>query len=231
MLSKIMTALRGKATETGQTVVDSQALRILDQEIRDSENHLSQSKTELTRLMGQRQLNSNKADTLESKIAELEKSAEAALDKGEEALAVEVAERMVALQDDLEAERAIVSEYDASIEKLRGAIRGTDNQLRQLKQQVSVVKATESAQKAQSAVASRHSGQNSAMSSAMESLDRIKERQQLNSAQMQAADDMAAEESGSSLEARLKAAGIGGQERKADDVLARLKAKKSAPQE
>ncbi|CAO1668534.1 Phage shock protein A, PspA [Halomonas sp. NYA30] len=231
MLSKIMTALRGKATETGQTVVDSQALRILDQEIRDSENHLSQSKTELTRLMGQRQLNSNKADTLEAKIAELEKSAEAALDKGEEALAVEVAERMVALQDDLEAERAIVSEYDASIEKLRGAIRGTDNQLRQLKQQVSVVKATESAQKAQSAVASRHSGQNSAMSSAMESLDRIKERQQLNSAQMQAADDMAAEESGSSLEARLKAAGIGGQERKADDVLARLKAKKNAPQE
>ncbi|MDN6321087.1 MAG: PspA/IM30 family protein [Halomonas sp.] len=230
MLSKIMTALRGKANETGQTVVDSQALRILDQEIRDSENHLSQSKTELTRLMGQRQLNNNKADTLESKIAELEKSAEAALDKGEEALAVEVAERMVALQDDLEAERAIVSEYDASIEKLRGAIRGTDNQLRQLKQQVSVVKATESAQKAQSAVAARHSGQNSAMSSAMESLERIKERQQLNSAQMQAADDMAAEESGSSLEARLKAAGVGGQNRKADDVLARLKAKKNAPQ-
>lgn len=230
MLSKIMTALRGKANETGQSVVDSQALRILDQEIRDSENHLSRSKTELTRLMGQRQLNSNKADTLESKIAELEKSAEAALDKGEEQLAVEVAERMVALQDDLEAERAIVSEYDASIEKLRGAIRGTDNQLRQLKQQVSVVKATESAQKAQSAVAARHSGQDSAMSSAMESLERIKERQQLNSAQMQAADDMAAEESGSSLEARLKAAGVGGQERKADDVLARLKAKKNAPQ-
>ncbi|MGY2463847.1 PspA/IM30 family protein [Vreelandella sulfidaeris] len=231
MLSKIMTALRGKANETGQSVVDSQALRILDQEIRDSENHLSRSKTELTRLMGQRQLNSNKADTLESKIAELEKSAEAALDKGEEQLAVEVAERMVALQDDLEAERAIVSEYDASIEKLRGAIRGTDNQLRQLKQQVSVVKATESAQKAQSAVAARHSGQNSAMSSAMESLERIKERQQLNSAQMQAADDMAAEESGSSLESRLKAAGIGGQERKADDVLARLKAKKNATPE
>ena len=231
MLSKIMTALRGKANETGQAVVDSQALRILDQEIRDSENHLSQSKTELTRLMGQRQLNSNKADTLESKIAELEKSAEAALDKGEEALAVEVAERMVALQDDLEAERAIVSEYDASIEKLRSAIRGTDNQLRQLKQQVSVVKATESAQKAQSAVAARHSGQNSAMGSAMESLERIKERQQLNSAQMQAADDMAAEESGSSLEARLKAAGVGGQNRKADDVLARLKAKKNTAQE
>ncbi|HCR96501.1 MAG: PspA/IM30 family protein [Halomonas sp.] len=230
MLSKIMTALRGKANETGQSVVDSQALRILDQEIRDSENHLKQSKTELARLMGQRQLNSNKADTLESKIAELEQSAEAALDKGEEALAVEVAERMVSMQDELDAERSIVSEYDASIESLRGAIRNTENQLRQLKQQVSVVKATESAQKAQSAVAARHSGQNSAMGSAMESLDRIRERQQLNSAQMQAADQMAAEESGSSLDARLKAAGIGANERKAEDVLARLKAKKNTPQ-
>ncbi|RUR35327.1 PspA/IM30 family protein [Vreelandella populi] len=230
MLSKIMTALRGKANETGQAVVDSQALRILDQEIRDSEHHLKQSKTELARLMGQRQLNSNKADTLEGKISELEKSAEAALDKGEEALAVEVAERMVAMQDELDAERNIVSEYDASIENLRGAIRNTENQLRQLKQQVSVVKATESAQKAQSAVAARHSGQNSAMGSAMESLERIRERQQLNSAQMQAAEQMAAEESGSSLDSRLKAAGIGANERKAEDVLARLKAKKNTPQ-
>ena len=33
------------------------------------------------------------------------------------------------------------------------------------------------------------------------------------------------------LEARLKAAGVGGQNRKADDVLARLKAKKNAAQE
>ena len=52
----------------------------------------------------------------------------------EEALAVEVAERMVTMQGELEAERNIVSEYDASIENLRGAIRNTENQLRQLKQ-------------------------------------------------------------------------------------------------
>ncbi|WP_346796594.1 PspA/IM30 family protein [Halomonas sp. Bachu 37] len=231
MLSKIMTALRGGATEAGQTVVDSQALRILDQEIRDSENQLNKSKTELTRLMAQRQLNTDKVRTLEGKIAELEKSAEAALDKGEEALAVEVAERIVALQDELDAERAIVDEYAGSIESLRGAIRGTENQLRQLKQQVSVVKATESAQKAQSAVAARHSGQNSSMGSAMESLERIKERQQLSAAQMKAADEMAAEENGSTLDARLKAAGIGASERKADDVLARLKARKGTAQE
>ncbi|MCS2611206.1 PspA/IM30 family protein [Halomonas dongshanensis] len=230
MLSKIMTALRGKANETGQAIVDTQALRILDQEIRDAEQNLKASKTELARLMGQRQVNSNKADTLEAKITELEQSAEAALDKGEEQLAIEVAERMVALQNELDAERGIVSEYDTSIESLRGAIRSTENQLRQLKQQVSVVKATESAQKAQSAVAARHSGQSSAMNSAVESLERIRERQQLNAAQMQAAEQLAADESGSSLDARLKAAGIGANERKAEDVLARLKAKKNSAQ-
>ncbi|MFG6665801.1 PspA/IM30 family protein [Halomonas sp. HNIBRBA4712] len=229
MLNKIMTALRGKAHETGQAVVDSQALRILDQEIRDAEQHLKASKTELARLMGQRQINSDKVIALEKKIDELEHSASAALDKGEEALAVEVAERIVALQGALEAEQHIVDEFDASIESLRGTIRNTENQLRQLKQQVSVVKATESAQRAQSAVAARHSGQQSAMGSAMESLERIRERQALDAAQMKAAEQLTAEESGSDLEARLKAAGVGANERKADDVLARIKAKRENP--
>ncbi|WP_447957067.1 PspA/IM30 family protein [Vreelandella sp. EE7] len=231
MLNKIMTALRGKAHETGQAVVDSQALRILDQEIRDSEQHLKDSKTELARLMGQRQINSDKVATLENKIGELEQSAAAALDKGEEELATEVAERIVALQDALDAEQHIVGEFDTSIESLRGTIRNTENQLRQLKQQVSVVKATESAQRAQSAVAARHSGQNSAMGSAMESLERIRERQALDSAQMKAAEQLSNEESGASLDTRLKAAGIGANERKADDVLARIKAKKDASQQ
>ncbi|UYG00369.1 PspA/IM30 family protein [Halomonas sp. GD1P12] len=227
MLNKIMTALRGKANETGQAVVDSQALRILDQEIRDAEQHLKASKTELARLMGQRQINSDKTITLEKKIDELEHSAEAALDRGEEQLAVEVAERIVALTEALEAEQQIVGEFDTSIESLRNTIRNTENQLRQLKQQVSVVKATESAQRAQSAVAARHSGQNSAMGSAMESLERIRERQALDSAQMKAAEQLSAEESGSELESRLKAAGIGANERRADDVLARIRAKKA----
>lgn len=38
--SKLLTALRGGANEMGEAVVDSQALRILDQEIRDADLEL-----------------------------------------------------------------------------------------------------------------------------------------------------------------------------------------------
>ena len=38
ILTKIFTLLRGGANEAGQAVVDANALRILDQEIRDAGN-------------------------------------------------------------------------------------------------------------------------------------------------------------------------------------------------
>ena len=41
ILAKMFTALRGGATEAGEAVVDHQALRILDQEMRDAEKELA----------------------------------------------------------------------------------------------------------------------------------------------------------------------------------------------
>ncbi len=223
IFGKLLTALRGGANEAGQAVVDSQAMRILDQEIRDAEAALRQSKHHLTEVMAKRQLSGNKADELRAKNAELEASASAALAQGEEGLALEVAERLVELQGELEAENTIVAQFDESIASLRAAIRDSENKVRQLQQQVSVVKATDSVQKAQSAVAAQHSGQTSRMHTAMESLERIKERQELRGAQMQAAEQLHDEQSGASLEARLKAAGIGAQPSQAEDILARLR--------
>ena len=40
---KLVTALKGGATEAAEAVVDSQALRILDQEIRDAKEELRKS--------------------------------------------------------------------------------------------------------------------------------------------------------------------------------------------
>ena len=41
--SKLLSALRGGANEVGEAIVDSQALRILDQEIRDADVELRKS--------------------------------------------------------------------------------------------------------------------------------------------------------------------------------------------
>ena len=45
--SKLFTALRGGASEVGESIVDQQALRILDQEIRDADSALANAKREL----------------------------------------------------------------------------------------------------------------------------------------------------------------------------------------
>ena len=93
------------------------------------------------------------------------------------------------------------------------------------KHQTETVKATESVQRAQKVVAQRHSGSDSKMRTALDSLDRIQENQKLNAAKMSAASELAQESSESSLDQKLREAGLTGNT-SAEDVLARLKAKK-----
>jgi len=72
IFSKIITAIRGGATEVGEAIVDSQAMRILDQEIRDAGEDLRLAKDELTKLMAKRKLADEDVRTLGSKVGEYE---------------------------------------------------------------------------------------------------------------------------------------------------------------
>ena len=107
---------------------------------------------------------------------------------------------------------------------MRTAISQTERNIKRLKQQVDTVKAADSVQRAQAAVAERHSGSTSKLQTAMESLERIKEKQALKAAQMDAASEMAEASPETSLHAKLQDAGITGAT-SAAAVLARLKAK------
>lgn len=62
IFSKLITLLRGTAHETGQKAVDANALRILDQEMRDAGAQLTRSREELTKLMAQSKLAQQKID-------------------------------------------------------------------------------------------------------------------------------------------------------------------------
>jgi phage shock protein A len=93
-----------------------------------------------------------------------------------------------------------------------------------LKREVEAVKATDSLQRAQKAIASSHAGVNSRLGSAVDSLGRIKDRQAQLASRLEAGDEMAAIESGADLDRQLLEAGIGGRVSKADDILAELTA-------
>lgn len=224
--SKMITALRGGATEVGEAIVDTQALRILDQEVRDASAELKQSKDSLAAIIARQKLAEEKCNQFKQQISENEQYATAALDKNEETLALEIAQKIANLEAQLKTEQTQADEFSFSAQKLKDAIKMAEQNIKRLKQQVDTVKATENVQRAQAAVAERHSGSNSKLQTAMESLERIKEKQALKSAQMQAAEEMAHEQHTDDLDAKLEKAGIKASQSSAEDVLARLKNKK-----
>lgn len=224
--NKVVTAIRGGVNEAGEAIADSQALRILDQEIRDADEELRRSKDSLADMMAKNKLSQNKVDGLQAKITEYEGYAMQALDRGDDTLAADVADKIAELENQLGSEKELADQYATSVADLRKAVSHAEGNLRRLKQQIDVVKATESVHKAQAAVAHRHSGANSKMRTAVDSLERIKQKQAERGARMEAASQLASETGEGSLDAKLKAAGIGKADADRSAVLARLKAKR-----
>ncbi|MBF0642494.1 PspA/IM30 family protein [Pseudomonas protegens] len=222
--SKLLTALRGGANEAGEALVDSQALRILDQEIRDADQELRKSKEALAEIMARQKLAAERANGSAAKIAEYESYALKALEAGNEHLAQEVAQKIANLENDLAVEREQADGFAASVAQLRKAVTQAEGNIKHLKQQVDTVKATESVQKAQQAVAQRYGGSQSKLHTAVESLERIKQKQAERAAKMEAAAELASTSNpDDALDAKLREAGIVAGNTSADSVLARLK--------
>jgi Phage shock protein A (IM30), suppresses sigma54-dependent transcription len=223
LLKKIFTAIRGGATEVGQAIVDSQSLRILDQEIRDATNALNKSRDDLTRIMAQRKLAADKLAPKEAKLREYEGYAAQALEKNDEALALEIAAKIAELEGEIAEQRALIEDYDKSIVTLKKAIQDGEKTVARLKVQVDQVKATATVQRAQATIAARHSGTNATISTALESLERIKAKQAETAARMEAARELAQEEEDGDLHSKLKKAGIIQEQNSASAVLERLR--------
>jgi len=236
ILSKILTAVRGGATEVGEAIVDSQAMRILDQEIRDAGEELRKAKDELTSLMAKRKLADQDVAGLGGKIGEYEgylgqvlakEGADGALDAQNAALRDDLANKIAELENELTQKRDIATQFLERENRIKNAIRVAEGNLDKLKQRASMVKATEAVHKAQSTIAASHSGANARMTTAMDSLARLEQRQKEQAARFDAADELAlSSDSSADLDARLRASGLIGGGASSSDVLARLRAKK-----
>ncbi len=226
ILAKLVTAMKGAASEAGEAVVDHQALRILDQEMRDAEKDLGEAKGHLTSVMAQRKGVQREIDRLTSAISEHEGYAAAALEKGDEGLAGEVCEKIATYEEELGVQQGAAEQLDKGLDQLKHNIKTTERNIAAMKRQVNMVKATEKVQKASAAASQRFSGTNSSLGSATDSLERIKKRQQERSDRMDAAAQLHEESEGADLDKRLQAAGITKTGQSGSDVLARLKAKK-----
>lgn len=228
-LKKLWAAIKGGVNEATEAVADTQSIRILDQELREAKDELIACDQNLAKIMAKRKLAENKINSLKSEVETYTNHAIAASEKGDDALALECAERVADLETTLATEQSIFDGFIQSEKTLKENILKAKTNVRRMEQQIDQIKATESVQKAQVAVSSRHMGANSKVKTALDSLDRIKQKQQEKAAELEAAEEMAAAENGSDLEARLKASGIvPGGAATGQDKLAQILAKKNA---
>src|SRR5438270_13459240 len=101
VISKLFTAIRGAANEAGEIAIDTNATRILDQEIRDADNELREARTALASLMAKQSVEKTALADKQSKLNEYagyirqtlakQRDAEAASNKSEAAQQAELA--------------------------------------------------------------------------------------------------------------------------------------------
>jgi len=225
IFKKIITAVRGGASEAGEAIVDANSTRIFEQEIRDSEKHITIAKRDLTEVMAKQMQAARELSQLQASIKEHEGYAMQALNQGNEALAIEVAEKISELEINAADQQQANESFLTSADRLKELIKKSERQLTEYKRQLTMVKTTESVQKATSAITSNFSASNSKLLNAKDSLDRIKKKQAMFDDKLKAAEQLESESPDASLQSKLQEAGIGAQKTSAQSVLDRLKNK------
>ena len=221
---KLFTLGRAGGHEAATAVVDKNAIRILDQEIRDADTAQGKARDDLSGLVARRRMAENELQSFSEQIAKYESSARAALSQGKTDLAREVAVRIAELETEIGTRGPLIEGMKQAEARLRSAIAATDQKIETLKREVDIVKVNDSVQRAQTSVALQSQGAHSRIGSAADSLQRIKHKQAVQEEKLRAGQELEDRRTGADLDAKLKEAGILPGHSSADDILARLSA-------
>jgi len=222
-LNNIFKTIQGIGNEANDAFVDSQGIRIMEQEIRDAKENQLKAKESLTDVMAEQKGMARKVADLKASVDEYSNAIGQLLEAGNEALALESAEKLAEIEGDLDSNQAVLDSYNEQVNELKRIIKDSSKQVEALGREVAIVKSTEAAQKASEATSAQFSGTNSSLTSASASMERIKAKQQKRKDKMKAARELAQESSGGDLQDKLKAAGVIGNQSSASSILDRYK--------
>lgn len=227
VLSKLVTLMRSSVRELGDSVIDANGTRIYEQEIVDARNSIAEAKQNLTMVMAKEMQAAREIERLKSEVVRYEGLAMDALGKNQEALAIEVAQRVADLEVELEAMKASQSDYAIKVTKLKELIKSGETRIREHERELAMAKTTESVYRATQSISESIGAGGSRLVTAKESLDRIKQRHQDLSDRMMAAEQLDNETGAKALENKLAAAGIGENADRARKVMERIRARQT----
>lgn len=220
---KLLTAIRGGVNDAAESVADKNALRILDQEIRDASVDQEKAKDALTGILAKQTLQEKGITALNNDIQSLTQKALKAQEMGNEALALEIATLIGQKSQQRDTEQALLDKYKGFAEQQRKTVLTTEGRINTARQQADVAKARAAIQDAQKNVQASVGNTSGGLNNAMDSLNRINQRQDEAEAKFEAREALDNETNGTSLEQKMKAAGLDEDKYGAASILAGLK--------
>ena len=148
MLKILTTIMRGAAAEAEAAVFDANAIRVLEQQLRDAAASLEQSRRELACAIAHRASEERAVAALGARIAELEKSGCEALAGGRDDLAEEAATVIAANEDERAERQAAVERFGRDVRRLRQLAEDGQRRLADLRRGLETARAEESLRRA-----------------------------------------------------------------------------------
>ncbi len=223
ILKDLFSALKGNVNKAGEAVVDSQAMTILEQEIREAKDGIAKATVNIRNLKAQAIKFDKKSVELAEDISEYTSKAKGALEQGNEELALKVAEKIATLTDEKAAADAQGDELTAQTDRLYKIVKDREATIEKNKIELEKLKTYEQVQRTQTAVADAMPTNDSGAKRVQRAMDRVKARQQDAENKMDADKWLSDLEQGADLDAELAEAGLSSKGTSADDILASLK--------
>lgn len=222
---KVGTLFRAAAHEPAERLVDANALRILDQELRETEQAMSRARRELAVLMASRKQLERSSTQLEQRIALREGQAAEALTGNQQRLALELAECIAEDQNLLHEQQQQTAWLADQQQQLRRNLRDAARRLQHYKGEMQVARASQQASLVTQNLSRHSQGLKANLGDVAQSLERIRARH-LRLVDIEAAmEELAQEDSDEGLEQRLQLAGISTPGQTPQQVLERLRGK------
>lgn len=220
IMTKIATAFRGSVRESAEVIIDANSLRIFAQEIHECENHITQTKHQLASIIAEKRRVEREVGAIQSSIDQYEKRIADLLQQDDEISALKLAQQVSEKEAFLERNQKHCQQLQNHQDQLQQTLQKMINRLTNFRSEYRMAKSTGRMQSAQSKLANHSNGTVSRFGDMQDSLDRIREKQQQFSDEMNAMDQINANLAGVSVnddEAELKAS--------AKEILERVKRK------
>lgn len=177
MFKTLTTLIRATAAEAEEALFDANAVRLLEQRLREAASAFEVAKRELALVMAEETREARAVGILSGRICELEAEAQIAIEKTQEPTAIELAERIAGLEDERTGHEEARRRCGASARRLRASLDETQRLIGELRRGLSVARSSAAVERSRERLSKAHIFSQDAIREAHATLIRVEARQ------------------------------------------------------